>query len=148
MELKLFVATKAFIERDGKVLILRESAGYKDGTNAAKYDVVGGRITPGEKLEDALRREVKEETGLDIEIDRPFFADESQPHPVVRGEEWQIIKIYFACRAKAGEVHLSDDHEALVWIGPGEYKNAGLIENLHPAFEAYIDFVSRAADKG
>lgn len=138
MELKLFVAAKAFIERDGKVLILREAAGYKDGTNAAKYDVVGGRITPGEKLEDALRREVEEETGLNIEIGHPFFADESQPRPVVRGEEWQVIKIYFACRAKDGEVHLSDDHEALAWIDPKEYKSAGLISNLYPAFEAYL----------
>jgi len=36
--------TKAFIEHRGKVLIIREAAGYKDGTNKGRYDVPGGRI--------------------------------------------------------------------------------------------------------
>jgi 8-oxo-dGTP diphosphatase len=132
------VATKALIERDGKILVVRESSAYQDGVNAGKYDVVGGRITPGEKLEDALRREVKEETELDIEIGSPFFADESLPHPVVRGEEWQVVKIYFPCKAASGEVALSEDHSEFLWIDPKEYKSAGLIENLHPVFESYL----------
>lgn len=138
MELKLFVATKALIERDGKILVVRESSAYKDGTNAGKYDVIGGRITPGERLEDALRREVKEETGLDIEIGAPFFADESIPRPVVRGEEWQVVKIYFPCKPASDEVALSEDHNEFLWIDPKEYRNIGLIENLYPVFEAYL----------
>lgn len=137
MEIKLFVATKAFIERDGKVLILRESSKYQDGTNTAKYDVAGGRITPGEFLLDALRREVKEETGLEIEIGAPFFADESIPRPQVRSEEWQIVKVYFPCKA-TGEVKLSKDHDHYEWIDPKDYRSADLIPNLHPAFEAYL----------
>lgn len=135
---KLFVATKGFIERDGKVLVLRESSGYRDGTNAARYDVAGGRITPGEKLDEALRRETKEETGLDIEVGAIFFADESIPRPVVRGEEWQVVKIYFACKAAPGEVVLSGDHDEYAWIDPRSYQDAGLIPNLFPAFEAYL----------
>ncbi len=136
--IKLFVATKALIERDGKVLVLRESSKYKDGTNAARYDVVGGRITPGELLTDALQREVREETGLAIEIGEPFFADESLPRPQVRGEEWQIVKIYFRCKASPGDVLLSDDHDESRWIDPQTYAEAGLIPNLYPAFEAYL----------
>jgi ADP-ribose pyrophosphatase YjhB (NUDIX family) len=138
MELKLFVATKAFIERDGKILVLKESFKYADGTNATKWDIVGGRITPGEKMEEALKREAKEETGLDIIVGAPFFADESTPRPVVRGEEWQIIKVFFRVQAPEGEPALSEDHEELAWIDPKEYRSTGLIENLYPAFEAYL----------
>ncbi len=138
MEIRLFAATKALIERDGKILVLRESSAYADGTNAAKYDLPGGRITPGERLEEALEREGREETGLAIEIGAPFFADESIPRPVVRGETWQVVKIYFPCRAPEGEVKLSADHDALAWINPADYKTAGLIPNLHPVFEAYL----------
>ncbi|MBU1037368.1 hypothetical protein KKF32_05110 [Patescibacteria group bacterium] len=46
METKLFVATKAFIVHQGKVLILKESPKYQDGANIGKYDVAGGRIKP------------------------------------------------------------------------------------------------------
>jgi len=54
MEPKLFIATKAFIEHNGKVLILRESPKNEFGTNAGKCDVVGGRLNPGETYEEAL----------------------------------------------------------------------------------------------
>jgi 8-oxo-dGTP diphosphatase len=69
----LFVATKAFIRRDKKILILRESAEYKEGTNIGRFDVPGGRISPGERFDNCLRREIKEETGLDVEIGAPFL---------------------------------------------------------------------------
>jgi 8-oxo-dGTP diphosphatase len=138
MELKLFVATKAFIERDGKVLLLRESAKYHDGTNIGKYAEVGGRITPGEHLEEALRREVKEEIGLDVEIGAPFFVNETLPRPTVRGEEWQVIKVFFACKSPAGEIKLSDDHDDYLWLDPADYRDPKVIANLHPVFEAYL----------
>jgi 8-oxo-dGTP diphosphatase len=140
MDLKLFVAVKALIERDGKVLVLRESAEHPTNTHAGEYDLPGGRIEPGEHLEDALLREVKEETGLDIEIGAPFFADESLPRPVVHGKELQVIKIFFFCKlsADAYEVTLSDENDEFAWIDPREYKKAGLIENLYPVFETYL----------
>jgi len=66
MEPKLFVATKAFIVYNNKVLILRESIKYQEGTNHGKYDVVGGRVKPGQRFDESLLREIKEETGLEI----------------------------------------------------------------------------------
>ena len=66
---KLFVATKAFIEYEGKILILQESGKYVDGTNVGRYDVPGGRVEPGQRFDESLRREIKEETGLeDVEL--------------------------------------------------------------------------------
>jgi len=86
---KLFVATKAFIVYKGKVLLLKESAKYSDGTNAERFDVVGGRIEPGQRFDESLLREIKEETGLEVEIGRPFFVNEWRP--IVRGEKWQVV---------------------------------------------------------
>jgi 8-oxo-dGTP diphosphatase len=83
---KLFIATKAFVVKGGKVLIVRESSKYDEGTNAAKFDVVGGRLKPGERFDENLRREVKEETGLDIQIGKPFFVNEWRPVMRVKGE--------------------------------------------------------------
>ncbi|MBI2889130.1 MAG: NUDIX domain-containing protein [Candidatus Liptonbacteria bacterium] len=148
MEPRLFIATKAFIVRGlvkpqsgngagGKeVLVVRESNKYEEGTNAAKFDVVGGRLTPGERFDESLRREIKEETGLDVEIGKPFFVNEWRP--VVKGEKWQVVGVFFECEAGEGEIKLSKDHDAFEWILPEEYMKYPLIENLKAAFEAYL----------
>ncbi len=133
---KLWVATKAFVEHEGKILVLQESSAYKDGTNVGKFDIVGGRLNPGEHFRDALLREVKEETGLDVTVGRPFFVNEWRPQ--VRGEQWQIVATFFVAHAHEAEVTMSEDHAAYKWIDPKKYLDEGLIENLHPAFEAYL----------
>lgn len=138
MEPRLFVATKAFIRNsEGGILILRESSKYEDGTNTNKYDVVGGRIKPGQHFNESLLREIKEETGCEVEIGRPFFVNEWRP--IVKGEEWQIIGVFFECTVKSDRVALSDDHDDYKWIAPKNYKEYSLIENLKPAFEAYLE---------
>lgn len=135
MEPKLFVATKAFIRFGGKVLILRESSKYIDGTNVTKYDVVGGRIQPGQRFDESLLREIDEETKLKVTLGKPFFVNEWRP--VVKGEQWQIVGTFFVCEATSAKVVLSDDHDSFEWIDPNDYKNYNLIENLVPAFETY-----------
>tara|TARA_Y100000034_G_scaffold132299_1_gene194941 strand:+ start:1240 stop:1539 length:300 start_codon:yes stop_codon:yes gene_type:complete len=94
---KVFTAMKAFIIYDGKVLLLRESTKYKDGANAGKFDVVGGRVEPGQRFDESLLREIKEETGLTVTLGKPFFVNEWRP--TVRGEQWQIIGTFFECFA-------------------------------------------------
>lgn len=137
MQPKLFVATKAFIIHEGKVLLLKESGEYKDGINKGKCDVVGGRLEPGEHFRESLLREIKEETGLEVEVGKPFFVNEWRP--VVRGEQWQIVGMFFECQSSTDQVTLSEDHDEFLWIDPKEYKNQPLIENLLLAFEAYLD---------
>lgn len=138
MDPKLFVATKAFVNHGGKILILRESAKYEDGTNAGRWDVAGGRLKPGERFDESLRREVKEETGLEIKIGNVLFVNEWRP--VAKDEPWQIVGMFFECLTNSDAVTLGEDHDDYQWINPAEYKKYNLIPNLHPAFEAYTTF--------
>lgn len=133
----MFVATKAFIEYQGKILIVRESAKYQDANNIGKFDVPGGRIKPGQRFDESLLREIKEETGLGVKIGKPFFVAEWRP--IVRGEQWQIVGVFFECKADTNNVVLSEDHDEYQWIQPSEYKKYNLIENLQLAFEAYVE---------
>lgn len=136
MDIKLFAATKAFITYRGKVLLLRESSKYQDGTNVGKYDVPGGRIKPGQRFDKSLLREINEETHLKVKIGKPFFVYEWRP--IKNGEKWQIIGTFFKCSTKSNKVRLSKDHSDFVWINPKDYKKYPLIENLHPAFLAFL----------
>jgi 8-oxo-dGTP diphosphatase len=137
MEIKLFTAVKAFIVYNNKILILKESLKYQDGSNIGKYDVVGGRVKPGQRFDESLLREIKEETGLDVKIGKPFFVNEWRP--VIKGDQWQIIGTFFECSTDSDQVILSEDHDDFQWIDPSKYKQYNLIDNLIPAFESYLE---------
>ncbi len=136
MEPKLFIATKALVVNNGKVLILRESGFYQDGMNAGRFDVPGGRLQPGERFDQALRREVLEETGLNVEILKPIAVNEWRP--VVRGESWHIVGVFFECSTDSSAVRTGPDHDAHLWIDPIEHQKYGIIDNLKPVFVEYI----------
>lgn len=138
---KLFVATKAFIIYKEKILLLKESSTYADGTNAGKFDVVGGRVKPGERFDTSFLREIREETGLHVKIENPFFVGEWRPE--VRGQTWQIVGIFFACIAESDTIVLSEDHDEYLWIHPSEYVQYPLIDNLPPAFEHFLNTYSK-----
>lgn len=132
---KLFVATKAVIVCNNKILLIRESNRYVDGTNCGRWDFPGGRLKIGEHFEESLAREVAEETGLSVRIGRPLFVGEWRPK--VKGEEWQIVGIFFECSAENDCVKLSEDHDEFVWVAPDEYKNYDLLSPNDKVFEAY-----------
>ena len=65
------VALKAIIHKDGKIWVLKRSC--EEDVFAELWDIPGGKIEYGEKTTDGIKREVFEETGLDVEIEfRPW----------------------------------------------------------------------------
>lgn len=131
-----FCATKGFINYEGSILLLRESSNYEDGANAGMYDILGGRIKPGENPIGSLKREIKEETGLYIKVGEPFYIDDWKPQ--VKGEQWQIIGTTIECFAESNEVELSQDHDKYEWIDPKDYDDYELVDGLQRAFKYYL----------
>jgi len=119
------IAGKAVIVHNGKVLIIRESTKYDDGTKAGRYDFPGGRVEPGESLQTALVRETKEECGLEVEMGRPIFVGEWSPK--VKGTTLQIFGIFFQCIPKDTNVVLGVDHDDYKWIDPSDSNQFDLI---------------------
>lgn len=130
------MATKAFIVHDGKVLVVREAATYADGTHEGVYGLPGGRLQPGENFLEALKREVKEETGLSVAIETPLYVDEWRP--VVRGESWQIVGIFFLCSTNNPNVKLGEEHDEYEWIDPVQFEAFNMIENEREVFRTYL----------
>lgn len=135
--MKLFVGAKGLIVRpDGKVLIVRESGAYEEGTEVGNWDVVGGRINVGEPLLDGLKREVTEEAGLSVTVGGLLSVTENFPQ--IKEEPCHIIRVYYHCTTDHTEVTLSTDHDQYEWIDPREHATYGLMEDLHDIFERYL----------
>jgi 8-oxo-dGTP diphosphatase len=136
MDMTQRIAAKAIIIKDGKVLILREAATYGDGTQIGRYQVPGGRVEIGEHFEDALRREVKEETGLTIDIAYPLYVGEWRP--VIKGVPNQIIGIFFVCHPTSDAITLSSEHDDYQWIEPSKWSDYDLMDPEDKVIDAYL----------
>jgi|SRR3989344_5181619 len=123
----LRVAAKAvIINREGRILLVREASTYKEGTGAGRYHMPGGRLDLGESFEHGLHREIKEETGLEVKPLFPIYVGEWRP--VIRGRPHQIIAIFTVCKAKTTRIKLSDEHDGYEWILPKEAKNFDIMD--------------------
>lgn len=127
------VAAKAVIVKDGAVLMLRETSAYGDGSQTGNYIMPGGRIEPGENYQTALKREVREEAGIEIEIGRPLYVAEWMP--VINGQPQQVIAIHFLCTPLSTEVVLDAEHDDAKWVSPSEYKKYPMPDTCRGVFE-------------
>lgn len=109
-------AVRAVIEdKEGKVLLLR-----RDNTDSSEGEwcLPGGKIDLGQTAEEAMIREVKEETDLLCEeVDFLFYQD-NPPTPQLPEH---FITLYFRCRIR-GRLQLNDESSDFVWISPQELK--------------------------
>lgn len=96
------------INSEGKVLLCKS---HKWGN---RYVIPGGHIELGETMEEALKREVFEETGLTVKDIRMLGINESIFHPTFH-EKKHFIFINFLCRTEETNVRLNDESQSYVW---------------------------------
>lgn len=115
MEKKTFVAMKAIIlNENNEVLIVQESSKDPTRSHIGKWDLPGGRLEFGEDPVEGLKREIKEEVGLEVEIEKP--VDISYWMPKKNEEEWYIVALFMICKPLSTEVKISNfEHEAFKW---------------------------------
>lgn len=103
--------------KDGKFLIVKRSE--KDDFLPGLWELPGGGLDFGEELQDGLKREIKEETGLIVETIKPVAVN---TYPMEKEDEKiQRIEITFLCRITGTDtVLLSDEHTEYKWITKSE----------------------------
>lgn len=115
----------AVIEAGGRYLITRRVKGHLEGF----WEFPGGKVKPGETLSECLRREVKEELGVEISVGEKIETI-TWHYP-----ERTVVLHFFRCR-HVGEIS-PQEGQAFAWVAPEElerYKfppaDASLISRL------------------
>jgi len=103
------------------------------------WSVPGGVVKVGERLEEAVRREAMEETGLEVkpvramEIFERILRDEGQR------PEYHYVLIDYLCEVEGGELRAGDDVSQAVWVPRRELTDYALTEGtlavIEKAFE-------------
>lgn len=124
------VAQKALIERDGRVLLAR-------GKEDELWDIPGGRIHRGEKPDNALAREIKEELDVDVVVGTPFFVDLIKATKT--GEERYFICFHVDIPA-GQEPRVTDPEESaeLLWITKDEVATVPTYEVCRDALKVHF----------
>ena len=101
-------------DRRGRVLLQQRSDG-------GQWGLPGGSVEIGESLDDAVRREVREETGLVVVVRRLIGVYSDPALQVVRyptGHVWHYVNACFECRVTAGVLTTCDETLDLRYFPP------------------------------
>lgn len=119
---KVFVAAHGWIEQDSRWLLTKRSA--VNDYMPLKWDIPGGAVEYGESADEALRREIAEETGLIVEVGAPLYIYNNMGQFPAR----QTFQIVFSCRYLGGDIRLDPrEHEAWEWHTADSARSLDLI---------------------
>lgn len=123
-------AVSAFVQDDaGRLLMIRR-------TDNDKYAIPGGQQEVGETLAQAAVREVKEETGVDVEVTGLIGLYSNPDHVIAYddGEVRQEFSICFRARFLGGEPRTSNESKEVQWV---DRNNLGKLD-IHPSIKLRI----------
>lgn len=131
--MKSRIAVVGIIEKDGKILLGRKRP--DQGPYPNTWVIPGGGVElDKENLEEALRREIKEETNLEItNIRRIGFAEDFEPDK--KGEMRHFIFLSYRADYKSGVLKAGDDMFELQWIDKNELSKVNLCRPSQKLFK-------------
>lgn len=116
----------ALVRRDNQVLLVQRArapfAGY--------YSLPGGAVEVGETVEQALVREVREETGLTVSITRFLGYANAIDRDGSDRVRWHYVIFYFEAEVVGGNEHPADDAADVRWMTVNEARRYPLTDSV------------------
>ena len=131
----LVVAVSAVVTNDaGEILLHRRS-------DNELWSVPGGAMELGESISQAVMREVKEETGFAVEVERlvGIYSDPGHIVAYSDGEVRQQFSICFACRVVGGDFAESDESLDVRFFTPADVSQLPMSESVRLRVEHFLE---------
>jgi 8-oxo-dGTP diphosphatase len=135
-----YLAVSAAIFRNGRVLIVRRARAPAHGL----YTLPGGGVELGETLEEAVIREVREETALEVAPVALAGYRQAIARDANGGVERHFVILPFAARWVAGEISLNEELAEAHWLFPSELAGLTTTEGLAQIVAAAAERVAAA----
>jgi 8-oxo-dGTP pyrophosphatase MutT (NUDIX family) len=127
-------ASAIVVNDEGKILVLRR-------TDNARWALPGGAMDIGESIAQTAIREVREETGLEVE---PLYivgvySDPQHVFAYDDGEVRQQFSVCIACRITGGRVRTSEESFEVAFLAPDEIDNLDMHESIRLRIGHYLE---------
>jgi 8-oxo-dGTP diphosphatase len=130
--MKFYLAVKGIIRKGDEILVLKRSE--IDNHKPGVWETIGGGIDAEISPEESLRREIREEAGIEVDIIKPFRVF------TFRKDTGEFkVGITFICDYISGEVKLSGEHSDYKWIKPAEFEKLESIPSLYEEIKLYAE---------
>ena len=127
------VGAGALILENGKLLLIKRGAKPGQG----RWSIPGGLVELGELVQDAVVREVKEECGLDIEVERLMDVFDSITRDEKGRVQYQFVVVNFLAKIKGGILKNADDVLEARWTSLNEVEEYNLTNSFRAFFQKH-----------
>ncbi len=115
--LRPIVAVGTVVVRNGSVLLARRGKPPSQG----KWSVPGGAVDVGESLEDAARREIREECGIEVDLTDTVEVIQRITRDEAQRVRFHYVIVDYVARWVAGEPRPSEEASEVRWFRPEEF---------------------------
>jgi ADP-ribose pyrophosphatase len=133
------VGAGALIVRDGELLLVKRGAQPGFG----KWSVPGGLVEIGERVQDAMVREVKEEVGFDVEAVKLTDVADTITIDGNGRVQYHFVVVNFVARIIGGELKTATDILEAKWVPVGEVDRVNLTGSFRAFFEKHKNEIMR-----
>ena len=127
-------ASGIVVNHEGRILLHRRS-------DNARWALPGGVMDIGESIAQTVTREVREETGLEIEPEYivGVYSDPGHVFAYDDGEVRQQFSVCFACRIIGGQVRTSKESSEVAFFAPAEIDPLDMHESIRLRIRHYLE---------
>ncbi|MBY6188141.1 (deoxy)nucleoside triphosphate pyrophosphohydrolase [Marinobacter hydrocarbonoclasticus] len=119
----------ALLMHNGQLLIARR---HPLSDQSGWWEFPGGKVEPSESHQEALRREIQEELGVDIVV-RGHVASHTHDYGT------KVVRLHgYQCQWTPQQIVLTDSHDAFEWRRPAEVEKDSLAPADRPLLEALL----------
>ena len=126
------ISVKGIVGFGNRILLLKNER--------EEWELPGGKLEIGEKVEECLARELKEETNLDIKINKPIHNWVYTVFPNVH----VLIVTYSCFEPTSDQFKISDEHKEGRWFGLDEIKGLAMPQGYKDSIELHCQMKSLA----